>query len=139
MTQIVRPLPAEAISSFASWVQQESWEYVYDGADPSDMVNRFNFLVNLNLDLHCPTKTLKTTNLDGKLSSPEVKQVCRRKNREYQKHGNSIKYKRLKKEVKTKLREAAKKFLDKQTCLVASKNNSWLKHVKRLNARPGDQ
>ena len=75
MTQIVRPLPAEAISSFASWVQQESWEYVYDGADPSDMVNRFNFLVNLNLDLHCPTKTLKTINLDGKLSSPEVKQV----------------------------------------------------------------
>ena len=139
MTQIVRPLPAEAISSFASWVQQESWEYVYDGADPSDMVKRFNFLVNLNLDLHCPTKTLKTTNLDGKLSSPEVKQACRRKNREYQKHGNSIKYKRLKKEVKTKLREAAKKFLDKQTCLVASKNNSWLKHVKRLTARPGDQ
>ena len=139
MTQVVRPLSADALSSFASWVQHESWEYVYDGADPSDMVNRFNNLVALNLDLHCPSKTIKTTNLDGKLSSAAVKQASRRKNREYHKHGNSAKYKILKKEVKAKLKEASTNFLENQTKLVASKNTSWLKHVKRLTARPGDQ
>jgi hypothetical protein len=58
-TQVVRPLSADALSGFASWVQHESWEHVYDGADPSDMVNRFNLLVNLNLDLYCPSKTIK--------------------------------------------------------------------------------
>ena len=45
----------------------------------------------------------------------------------------------MKKEVKVKLKDAAVNFLDKQTNLVASKNNSWLRHVKLLAARPGDQ
>ena len=63
------------------------------------MVDRFNFIVQLNLDTHCPTQTVKSTNLDGKVSSLAVKQASRRKNREYVKHGNSAKYKELKKEV----------------------------------------
>ena len=86
--QTVRPLPAEALSDFASWVQHESWAFVYDGRNPTDMVERFNFLVNFNLDHYCPTKTLKTTNLDGKITSVAVKQASRRKNKEYTKHGN---------------------------------------------------
>ena len=95
--QTVRPLPNEALAGFASWVQHQSWEFVYDGRDASDMVERFNFIVNLNLDQYCPTKTLKTTNLDGKICSIAVKQASRRKNREYAKNGNSSKYKDLKK------------------------------------------
>ena len=67
--QTVRPLPAEALSDFASWVPHESWAFVYDGRNPTDMVERFNFLVNYNLDHYCPTKNLKTTNLDGKITS----------------------------------------------------------------------
>ena len=65
--------------------------------------------------------------------------MCRRKNREYVKHGNSDKYKELKKEVKTSIREATTNFLRKQISLVSTKNNCWLKHVKLLAARPGDQ
>ena len=41
----VRPLSDSSIAGFASWVQQESWEYVYDGVDPSDMVNRFVYRI----------------------------------------------------------------------------------------------
>ena len=103
------------------------------------MVDRFNFLVQLNLDMYCPTKCIKATNLHGKIRSAAVEQASRRKNREYQKHGNSTKYKELKKEVKTKLKEASSKFLAKQTNLACSKNNSWLKHVTKLAARPGEQ
>ena len=128
-----------AISGFASWVQHESWEFVYNGRDSSDMVSRFDFLVSLNLDHYCPTKVVRTTNLDGKISSVAVKQASRRKNREFSKNGNSAKYKCLKKEVKNKLKEASVEFLEKQVNLVSSKNNSWLKHVKRIAARPGDQ
>ena len=102
------------------------------------MVARLNFLIELNLDTHCPTKTVKITNLDGRISSQAVKQACRRKNREYQKHGNSPKYKDLKREIKNKLREACKKFLCKQTELANVKNSSWLRHVKHVAARPGD-
>ena len=116
----MRPLPAEALSDFVSWVQHESWAFVCDGRNPTDMVERFNFLVNYNLDHYCPTKTLKTTNLDGKITSVAVKQASRRKNREYTKHENSAKYKELKKDVKVKLKEASVNFLEKQTTLVCS-------------------
>ena len=102
----IRPLPDEAISNFASWIQHEPWTFVYNGIDTSDMVDRFNFIVQLNLDTHCPTQTVRRTNLDGKISSVAVKQASRRKNREYAKHGNSAKYKELKKEVKVKLSDA---------------------------------
>ena len=64
--------------------------------------------------------------------------MCRRKKREYERHGNSARYKELKKAVKTKLREAATKFLNKQVNLATTANNSWLRHVKKIAARPGD-
>ena len=138
-SHVTRPLPSEALAGFAGWVQQESWEYVYNGCNTSDMVNRFNHLVNVNLDYYCPTKTIKRSNLDGHICSAAVKQVCRRKNREYLKHGNTARYKALKKEVKMKLKQAAASFLEKQVNLVSSSNNSWLKHVKSLASRPGDK
>ena len=84
-------------------------------------------------------KVPETNNLDGKICSIAVKQASRRKNREYAKNGNSSKYKDLKKVVKAKLKEESSKCLKKQTNLVSSKNNSWLKHVKRIAACPGDQ
>ena len=135
----IHPLPDEAISRFAGWIQHEPWTFVYNGTNPTDMVDRFNFLIQLNLDTHCPTKTVRGTNLDGKIQSEAVKQASRRKNREYAKHGNSSKYKELKKEVKVKLKDATTKFLNKQADNVTVKNNSWQKHVKQLTARPGDQ
>ena len=135
----VRPLPDSAMAGFASWVQHESWRFVYDGADVSDMVERFNFIVGQNLDYFCPTKSVRSTNLDGRISSASVRQISRRKNREYSKHGNSDKYKQLKKELKKELKETATKFIQKQASLVSSKNTSWLKHVKHIAARPGDQ
>ena len=137
-TTIVRPLPADAISRFGNWIQRESWEFVYDGSDSSDMVARFNFILNQKLDLFCPTRVMKTTNLDGKIRSMAVKQACRRKNREYNKNGNSPKYKELKKLVKAELKKATRNFLEKQVNLTTTANNNWLKHVKYIAARPGD-
>ena len=103
------------------------------------MVLRFEFLVHMQLDLHCPTKLVKISNLDGRICTPEIKQACRRKNREYHQHGNSARYKELKKLVKTKLKEATTAFLDKQLKKSAKSTNAWLKHVKKIAARPGDQ
>ena len=68
-----------------------------------------------------------------------VKQASRRKNREYAKHGNSAKYKELKKKVKAKLSDATTRFFNKQAEHATANNSSWLKLVTRLTARPGDQ
>ena len=119
-----------------SLVQHEPWKFVYDGLDVSDMADRQNFLLQLNLDTHSPTKNVRTSNLDGKDTSVAVKQASRRKNREYVKHGNSQKYKELKKEVQAELKLACTKIVSKQTELAGSMNNLWMKHVKRITARP---
>ena len=87
------------------------------------MVARLNFLIQLNLDF-CPTKTVITSNLDGKVTTVAVKQASRRKNREYMKNGNSQKYKELKKEVQAELKLACSKILSKQSELAGIPNNS---------------
>ena len=138
VTRTVRPLPLEALNGFAQWIQHEPWTFVYDGTSASDMVARFDFLVNLNLNHHCPVRTFRTSNLDGKICSPAVRQGCRNKKREYLLHGNTTRYKQLKKAVKIKLKEASVNFLEKQSKLVSARNNSCLKHVKRIAASPGD-
>ena len=51
---------------------------MYDGANPSEMVDRFNNIVQVNLDIHCPT-TVQITNIGGKVSSVAVKQASMRK------------------------------------------------------------
>ena len=134
----VRPLPNSALAKFAQWVQHEPWTFVYDGRNSSDMADRLTFLLDLQVNQCCPLRTIKSTNLDGKFKSVSVDQICRRKKREYQKHGNSAKFKQLKKQVKEALKVAARKFINKQVELTGSANNSWLKHVKLLAGRPGE-
>ena len=109
------------MAKFAEWVQHEPWTFVYDGRDPTDMVERFNFLLELNLEQCCPTKTIKSTNLDGKIRSVAVDQVCRRKKREHTKHGNSAKFKKLKKEAEATLKKPLlDEFLPELTAPVAA-------------------
>ena len=138
LSRTVRPLSDDSIAKFAQWIQHEPWTFVYDGVDTTDMVDRLNFLLELNLEQSCPSKTIRSTNLDGKIRSVAVDQACRRKKREYDKHGNSSKYKELKKEAKATLKAATSKFLSKQIELVGAKSNAWLRHVKVIAARPGE-
>ena len=138
LCRIVRPLSDDNIAAFTSWIQHEPWTFVYDGADASDMVSRFNYLIDLNLDKSCPAKTVKSTNFDGKIRSVAVAQACRRKKREYEKHGNSMKYKKLKKEARLILKYETRKLIAKQIDNSGSKNNTWLRHVKVLTACPGE-
>ena len=137
-SRVVRPITEDNITAFASWIQHEPWTFVYDGVDSSDMVDRFNFLIDLYLKQCCPEKRVKASNLDGKLRSIAVAQACRRKKREYTKNGNSVKYKALKKEAKAILKSETSNFLAKQISRTGSKTNSWLRHVKTLAACPGE-
>ena len=99
------------------------------------MVDRLNFLIQLKLDTYFPTQSVRTSNLDGKISSVAVKQACRRKNREYLKHGNGQRFKELRKVVKIQLKNACSKLLSKQVEWSNTRNSSWMKHVKRVTAQ----
>ena len=64
-TKIVRPFTTECKTRLASYLQSESWEYVYDGRSSSDMAERFHNLMTLKINELCPTKVIKQNALSS--------------------------------------------------------------------------
>ena len=61
----------------------------------SDMVEEFCKLVSEKIEINCPLKSFKINNLDNEFTTPAIKELSRKKLREYTKHGNSKLYKIL--------------------------------------------
>ena len=101
------------------------------------MVNRFNNYVKEKLDTICPIKKVKISKFDHEVTSAAIKQLSRRKNREYCKNGNSVKYKQLKRDLKSKIKAEGTKIIEKQVSLMGEKGNGWIRFAAKLSARPG--
>ena len=122
-----------------AWLQSESWEYVYDGGNSSEMAIRFHTLLNYQIDTLCPTKVVHFSALDnGKPLFPKVQKLSRRKMRIYTKKGNCQEFKDIKKTIKQKLKEEGAKFIETQCELAKSCKSPWNKKIGKLFARPGD-
>ena len=133
-----RPLTTDAKKNLASWIQSETWESVLDCPDSSSMVENFSSLVQGKIEENCPLKILKLNCFDNEFTTPAIKCIKRKKNREYNKHGNSPLYKTLKKLLKKTIREEGEKFVSKQVELAGEKGNKWIRRTAALLARPGD-
>ena len=133
-----RPLTTEAKQKLESWIQSESWLSVTKCENASDMVEEFCKLVSEKIEINCPLKSFKINNLDNEFTTPAIKELSRKKLREYTKHGNSKLYKILKKALKTKIKEEGKAFVDKQIASAGEKGNKWIRQTAALLARPGD-
>ena len=138
ITKTSRPLTTEAKQKIASWIQNESWNSVSNCSDVSLMVDNFCKLVSEKIDELCPVKTFKLNKLDSEFTTPAIKQLARKKLREYTKHGNTKLYKHLKKALKKKIKQEGKQFISKQIALAGGKSNKWIRHTAALLARPGD-
>ena len=82
---------------FASWVQTETWEDLFNSHCKADKLIE---LVAGKLDEICPEEEVTVLQLDGKINSLALQKLRRLKQREYTKHGCSTKYKLLKKKSK---------------------------------------
>ena len=133
-----RPFTTEAKVKLAFWIQNESWESVTNCNDSDTMVEKFTLLVQLKIEENCPLKTLKINCLDNEFTTPAIKRIKRLKLREYTKHGNSVLYKTLKKQLKARIKEDGEELISKQVSLAGEKGNKWIRHVASLFARPGD-
>ena len=67
------------------WIQQESWETVFNCKSSSQMASQFTKLVFEKLDQICPEEHLKITKMDGKQTSLALQTLARQRLREYEK------------------------------------------------------
>ena len=90
-----RPLPSTSIQKFGSWIVGESWSDVV--GNPSHQASIMEAILKSKLDTFCPIKTKRLSSHDKPYITPEIKQIDRRRNREYLKRGKTEKYFELKK------------------------------------------
>ena len=139
ISKSVRPFTSDSKRRIGTWLQSESWEYIYDGQNSSEMAIRFHSLLTSQIDRLCPSKIIKFSALsNGKPVFPSVQKLTRRKKRIYVKKGNCQEYKNIKKLINKKLKEEGAKFIKKQCELAKTNNGTWHKKVGRVFARPGD-
>ena len=120
------------------WIQQESWEAVYDGKSATGMADEFTKIVFQQLAKICPEEELKITKMDGKHTSLALQSLAWQRLREYTKHGNSKKFKELKRKQKERRRMEGRKQLDKAIVEAGTKGTGWMRKVKAMSARPGE-
>ena len=73
----------------------------------------FEEIIAQKLDIHFPLKVTKIGVGDKPYITSELKQLKRKRMREYREKGKSLKYERLKGEFKAKLEKAAQTFYKK--------------------------
>ena len=123
----------------ADWIQYEDWSILDSCSNSSEMVECFSNLTLKKLDEICPLKSVRITKFDQEITSTciNIKELSREKNREYLKNRNSSKYKRLKKELKSKIKSEGAKLIQKQIDLLGEKGNKWFRFAKKITTRPG--
>ena len=91
------------------------------------------------LNEFCPEKKVKIGPQDKPFINFELKQLSRRRQREYLKRGKTVKYKQLDAKFQKKYKAAAENYLrNKVTDLKESKPGKAYKILKDMGAEPGD-
>jgi hypothetical protein len=91
-----------------------------------------------NLDLICPSEEIKITKLDKETISLAMQKLAKQRLREFTKHGNSEKFKAIKKKQVAKQRLESQKAIDKSIEDAGQRGMKWLREANRISARPGD-
>ena len=95
----------EKLRKVGRWIQQESWEEVFDAKSSTGMAEKLPEVVLRKLDEICPIEEIKLTKFTAKEISKALQDLARLKLREYSKHGNSQKFKDLKKSKRKELNQ----------------------------------
>ena len=84
-----RRLDDEKSRKVRQWIQQETWEEVFNANSDSGMAEKLPEVVFRKLDEICPVEEIKLTKFSEKVIAKALQELARQKLREYNKHGNS--------------------------------------------------
>ena len=90
-----RPLPESGISDMGKWIVSHDWSAVLNASTAHEKAAILQSTLLEKLDLFLPEKVVKFTSEDQVWITPEIKDISRRKRREFSKHSKSPKWKTL--------------------------------------------
>ena len=137
--KVTRPLPDSVIREFGKAIIDEEWHAVKEDETSEEQEAALQKILIETMDKTCPTKTVKLRDDDKPYITMKLKELDRKRKREFNTKGKTAKYKEANKDFKRKLQQEERKFLKKNVDDLMEANPSQAYGVlKRLAAQPGD-
>ena len=131
----IRPLPESGIRDMGNWIVSHSWDAVYSAVSAHEKADIFQNILLEKLNHFLPEKIVKFTSEDQVWATPEIKEISRKKYREYFKHRKSLKWKRLNSILKEKCQIAREAYyFNIVSDLKNSNPGQWYSKLKRMTS-----
>ena len=86
---IIRPLPESGLAEFRTWISKHSWENVYNAVTAHSKAEIFQTELLETLNKCLPEKMMTFSSDDQPWMTPELKNLDRKRKRQFQKHRKS--------------------------------------------------
>ena len=130
-----RPLPNSGIEAMGRWIVTEKWESVTEAVTANDKARNLQNLLLEKLNEFLPMKNVQFTSEDQPWATPEIKDLSRRKKREFSKRRKSPKWKRLNKQLEVMCSEAKSNYYSNIVeDLKQSAPGQWYSKLKRMTS-----
>ena len=128
-----RPIHEEGINKMSEWLKTETWEQVFNEPCANLKAECLQNTLLSKVDEYFPQKSRIISCNDQPFFSYKLKNLKRKKAREYNKHRKSIKYKKLEELYQQELSKSKRSFYQKQISrLRKSKPGKWYLELKTL-------
>ena len=129
----VRPITQSQMNALGKWIVQEQWENVLNEKDTDTALDIFTSTVFTMLNSVAPTKQVKIACQDPAWMNTRIKSMIRKRNREFDKHGKSQKWKNLKRKCHQLCKTAKNGFIDSFISKLKNKDpRTWMTSMKKL-------
>ena len=129
----IRPISESQISAIGRWIATCSWSNLEAISDVDQQLESFTSTIFTMLDAVAPLKQVKIALSDPPWMNSRIKTTIRQRNREFDKHGKSEKWKMLWKQSKSMIKNAKKNFsANFITSLKDTDPSTWMKRMNKL-------
>ena len=130
----VRPITKSQIAALGNWITDEKWANVINENDLNSKLEMFTTMTFTMLDAVAPTKQVKIACDDPAWMNTRIKTYIRKRNREYDKNRNSVKYKSLAKKCSKLCKAAKNEFASSFITNLKDKDpRTWMSSMKKLS------
>ena len=134
-TTTFRPLPESGIRAMGNWIVSHKWNDVFSAASAHEKAQILQNTLMEKLNHFLPQKSLKFTSDDQVWITSEIKELSRKKSREYFKHRKSPKWKELKNLLAQKCQIAKKNYYQNIVSDLKQSNPAqWYSKLKRMTS-----
>ena len=129
----VRPITDSQLSALGRWISGHSWNNLDVLTDVDLQLDLFTSTMFNMIDSVAPKKEVKIAMSDPPWMNTRIKTIIRQRNREFDRHNKSEKWRTLMKKTKSMIKKAKQNFSENfVTNLKETDPATWMKRMKRL-------